>query len=114
MSKITTARAIETLKKDIDINQRMLDGSMGTLDKEAKVIVKTSIKVYEKAIEALEKQIPQQAEAVKLKYGVMIENTAFGEGCTIYKCKRGTFIRPMQKYCSECGQLIKWEVEANG
>lgn len=96
MREITPARAIEIIK---NLNFRATGETK---------------QANELAIEAVNKVfVPQQVEALQLQDKLKLGDIVFGEGCTIYKCKCGTFVRYMQKHCSECGQLIDWEVEAN-
>lgn len=76
-------------KDDIDISKKNLD--LAT----------------EKAIEALEKQVPMKPVLKGLSYGDL--NGGFAEYCS--KCDIMIESMDWEKYCPNCGQAIDWSVE---
>mgnify|MGYP003296018135 CR=1 FL=1 len=60
------------------------------------------IETYQKAIEALKKQIPKKPE-----YTDEYFDTAYCPNCGNYEFENGTATWGL-KYCPECGQAIDW------
>ena len=66
------------------------------------------------AIAALEKQIPKKpTRNGGLEEDIKIGNAIFKKGTSVLsKCPNcGGWLRPMQKYCSDCGKSIDWSNE---
>ena len=56
---------------------------------------KESVEAFNLAIAALKKQIPEQVSG----------------NVDYYTCKCGAIVPPMERYCQDCGQRLKWREE---
>lgn len=93
---MTTEESIETIKiaiADVEWNYP-LDYSIA----------------FEKAIEALEKQMPLRAIPLTVKTDcASIGGAIWRKGTTVYECpKCSAFISPMYNFCFKCGQRLDW------
>lgn len=74
--------------------ERMFNSQYGTIEDD---------KVYEKVMEALEKQIPMKPQ---------IDKQALGRNFIVYECpicKHQLDSKTQHNYCDNCGQAIDWE-----
>lgn len=63
---------------------------------------------FDRAIEALYKQIPQKVTTTKADFDTKVLNTVFGKGVTVHKCANGHYVSRVCKYCPDCGQRLDW------
>lgn len=98
--------------------QKALDGFKrlhGDIDKNDHLFVGTiNPDFVQMAISALEKQIPKKpTKNGGLEEDIKIGNAIFKKETSVLpKCPDcGGWLRPMQKYCSDCGKAIDWSDE---
>lgn len=94
-----------TSQKAIKILNHLLDDVVDSKD---------YVACFNIAISAIEKQIPKKpAKTGGLEEDIKIGSAIFKKGTSVLsKCPDCEgWLRPMQKYCSDCGKFIDWSDE---